>query len=172
MKFQPFHRAAPVMAVFAALLLSACSSTYQQDGAAAPAAETSATAPGTASPKAAATSAQAVGDRAATKASAAGEPALAEGLKAYQAGQYRQAEAQLKAALKAGLATPADQANAHKHLAFVYCTSKRVTLCTAAFKNAKAADPAFALSKSEAGHPMWAKAYKNAMAPAPAPKKK
>lgn len=172
MKFQRFHQAAPAVAVFAALLLSACSSTYRQDGAATPDAGTPTTAPGKTASKAAATPALAAAEKPAPKAPTAGEMALADGLKAYQAGQYKQAEAQLKTALKAGLATPADQSNAHKHLAFIYCTSKRVTLCTAAFKNAKAADPAFALSKSEAGHPMWAKAYQNALAPAPAPKKK
>ncbi len=92
-----------------------------------------------------------------------GEPALNEGLKAYRAGQYRQAESQLKAAIQAGLGAPGDQANAHKHLAFIYCMSKRDTLCGAAFKSAKAADPGFALSKAEAGHPMWGKVYKKAL---------
>jgi len=84
-------------------------------------------------------------------------------LKAYQAGQYKQAEAQLNAALKAGLNTPADQVAAHKHLAFIYCTSKRDTMCATEFKAAKASDPAFALSKAEAGHPMWARTYKRAL---------
>ena len=94
---------------------------------------------------------------------APGEAALADGLKAYQAGQYKQAETQLNAALKAGLKAPADLVAAHKHLAFIYCTSKRDTQCAAAFKAAKAADPNFALSKAEAGHPMWARTYKRAL---------
>jgi hypothetical protein len=94
---------------------------------------------------------------------AAGDAALADGLKAYQAGQFKQAEAQLTAALKAGLTAPADIVAAQKHLAFIYCTSKRDTPCAAAFKAAKAADPAFALSKAEAGHPMWARTYKKAL---------
>jgi len=93
----------------------------------------------------------------------AGEQALAEGIKSYQGSQYRRAEAQLKAALKAGLSRPSDRANAHKHLAFIYCTSQRSALCAAAFKNAKAADPNFALTKAEAGHPMWAKTYRRAL---------
>ncbi len=93
----------------------------------------------------------------------AAEMSLADGLKAYQGGQYRMAETQLKTALQAGLTAPADVANAHKHLAFIYCTSKRDKLCLAAFKAAKAADPSFALSKAEAGHPMWARTYKKAM---------
>lgn len=99
----------------------------------------------------------------APKAPTAADTALAEGLKAYQAGQYRQAETQLKAALQGGLSTPADIANANKHLAFIYCTSKRDTLCASSFKAAKAADASFALTKAEAGHPMWAKTYKKAM---------
>jgi Tfp pilus assembly protein PilF len=97
------------------------------------------------------------------KAAAAADQALADGLKFYQGGQYRLAETQLKTALQNGLSAPADVAKAHKHLAFIYCTSKRDKLCVAAFKSAKAADPSFALSKAEAGHPMWSKAYKKAL---------
>jgi hypothetical protein len=95
--------------------------------------------------------------------SAGGDAALADGLKAYQAGQFKQAETQLTAALKAGLSAPADIVAAQKHLAFIYCTSKRDTQCAAAFKAAKAADPSFALSKAEAGHPMWARTYRRAL---------
>lgn len=97
------------------------------------------------------------------KAPSAGELALADGVKAYRGGQYRRAELQLKAALKAGLQAPGDLSSAHKYLAFIYCTSQRSALCAAAFKNAKAADPAFALTKAEAGHPMWARTYKRAL---------
>ncbi|MEY4763953.1 MAG: hypothetical protein RI907_626 [Pseudomonadota bacterium] len=112
--------------------------------------------------KAGAAKAEAAPAAAAAQATA-GEAALAEGLKAYQAGQYKQAETQLTAAVKAGLTAPADLVAAQKHLAFIYCTSKRDSMCAAAFKAAKAADPSFALSKAEAGHPMWAKTYKRAM---------
>jgi len=59
-----------------------------------------------------------------------------------------------------------DRASAHKYLAFIYCTSKRESLCATAFKSARQADPAFVLSKSEAGHPLWGKVYRKAM-PAP-----
>jgi len=97
------------------------------------------------------------------------ESALAQGVKAYQA-QYTVAETQLKNALQLGLTTPADVASAHKHLAFVYCTSRREALCAAAFKAARAADPDFALTKSEAGHPMWGPVYRKAL-PAPKPAK-
>lgn len=97
------------------------------------------------------------------RAAADGEQALAQGLKAYQSGQYRQAEALLKQALKGGLPTVADTAKAHKHLAFIYCTSRRETLCAASFRAARAADVRFALSKAEAGHPMWSKVYRQAL---------
>lgn len=98
-----------------------------------------------------------------------GESALSQGVKSYQAGKYQMAETQLRLALKEGLTVPADIANAHKHLAFIYCTSKRDSQCLAAFKAAKVADPAFELSKAESGHPMWARTYKKAMAALAAP---
>lgn len=100
------------------------------------------------------------------------DAALAQGLKAYQAAQYTIAETQFNTALQAGLKAPADVATAHKHLAFIYCTSRRETLCAKAFKAARAADPSFALSKSEAGHPMWGPVYRKALpTPKPAGKK-
>ena len=92
-----------------------------------------------------------------------GEQALSQGVKAYRAGQYAQAETLLKQALKGGLSASSDAAQAHKHLAFIYCTSRRESLCASAFKAARAADPQFALSKAEAGHPMWSKVYRQAM---------
>ncbi|MES2888635.1 MAG: TssQ family T6SS-associated lipoprotein [Pseudomonadota bacterium] len=87
------------------------------------------------------------------------EKALLAGMRAYDEAQYTEAEKQLNAALQAGLASPKDRAAAHKHLAFLYCTSKRTPECEAAFRAARQADPAFALSKSEAGHPLWGPVY-------------
>jgi hypothetical protein len=52
-----------------------------------------------------------------------------------------------------------DRAAAHKYLAFIYCTSNRLTECEAEFRAARLADPAFTLSKSEAGHPGWGQVY-------------
>lgn len=94
---------------------------------------------------------------------ATSEAVLAQGLKAYQAAQYQQAELDLKSALQMGLSKPTDVAAANKHLAFIFCTSKREAQCLAAFKAARAADPKFALSKSEAGHPMWGPVYKRSL---------
>ena len=83
------------------------------------------------------------------------EKALLAGMRAYDDAQYPQAEKLLKQSLKDGLASPRDRAAAHKHLAFIYCTSDRSPACEAEFRAARADDPAFALSKSEAGHPQW-----------------
>ena len=87
------------------------------------------------------------------------EKALLAGMRAYDDAQYAQAEQSLNRALKEGLASPRDRAAAHKHLAFIYCTSDRAAACEAQFRAARAADPAFALSKSEAGHPQWGPVY-------------
>ena len=83
------------------------------------------------------------------------EKALLAGMRAYDDAQYAQAEQLLKQSLKQGLASPRDRAAAHKHLAFIYCTSNRVPACETEFRAARAADPGFTLSKAEAGHPLW-----------------
>jgi Tfp pilus assembly protein PilF len=88
------------------------------------------------------------------------ERALLTGLRAYDDGQYAEAERALQDALKTGLASAKDRANAHKHLAFVYCTSQRAPACEAAFREARHADPQFALSRAETGHPQWGPVYK------------
>jgi len=87
------------------------------------------------------------------------ERALLAGLRAYDDAQYPEAEKQLSRALGAGLLSPKDRAAAHKHLAFIYCTSNRTAECEAAFRAAHQADPGFELSKSESGHPLWGQVY-------------
>jgi Tfp pilus assembly protein PilF len=87
------------------------------------------------------------------------EKALLTGIRAYDDAQYPQAETQLLAALQAGLASAKDRAAAHKHLAFIYCTSNRASACEAQFRLARQSDPGFALSKSEVGHPLWGPVY-------------
>ena len=87
------------------------------------------------------------------------EKALLAGMRAYDDAQYPVAERQLVQALKDGLASPRDRAAAHKHLAFIYCTSTRMKACEDEFRAALADDPNFALSKSEAGHPQWGPVY-------------
>lgn len=88
------------------------------------------------------------------------ERALLTGMRAYDDAQYAEAEKQMQLALATGLASPKDRAAANKHLAFVYCTSQRVAQCEDAFRAARAADPSFALSRSEAGHPLWGPVYR------------
>jgi Tfp pilus assembly protein PilF len=88
------------------------------------------------------------------------ERALLNGLRAYDDGQYAEAERALQEALKTGLVSAKDRANAHKHLAFVYCTSQRAPACEAAFREARHADPDFSLSRAETGHPQWGPVYK------------
>ena len=88
------------------------------------------------------------------------EKALLAGMRAYDDAQYPQAEKLLNDSLRTGLASRRDRAVAHKHLAFIYCTSDRLPACETAFQAARSDDPAFALSKSEAGHPQWGPVWK------------
>ena len=88
------------------------------------------------------------------------ERALLTGIRAYDDGQYAEAERALQDALKTGLPSAKDRATAQKHLAFIYCTSQRAPACEAAFREARNADPQFVLSKAEAGHPQWGPVYK------------
>ena len=88
------------------------------------------------------------------------ERALLAGLRAYDDGNYGDAERELMLALSTGLVSAKDRAAAHKHLAFVYCTSQRLKPCEAAFRAARAADAEFLLTRAEAGHPLWGPLYK------------
>jgi Tfp pilus assembly protein PilF len=91
------------------------------------------------------------------------ERALMEGIRAYDDGQYAQAESALRAALGGGLSSARDRATAHKLLAFITCTSDRLNACESEFREARAADAAFALSRSEAGHPLWGPVYRSVL---------
>jgi Tfp pilus assembly protein PilF len=89
------------------------------------------------------------------------ERALLDGIRAYDDGQYAQAETALRLALAEGLQSARDRATAHKLLAFITCTSERLADCQAQFREARAADAGFALSRSEAGHPVWGPVYRS-----------
>ena len=89
------------------------------------------------------------------------ERALLDGIRAYDDGQYAQAETALRQALADGLQSTRDRATAHKLLAFITCTSDRLADCQTQFREARAADASFALSRSEAGHPVWGPVYKS-----------
>ncbi len=91
------------------------------------------------------------------------ERALFEGIRAYDDGQYAAAETALRKALAAGLPSGRDRASAHKLLAFITCTSERLLECEESFRAARVADPAFALSRSEAGHPLWGPVYRKTL---------
>jgi Tfp pilus assembly protein PilF len=87
------------------------------------------------------------------------ERALLGGLRLYDDAQYPEAEKALNESLRLKLASQRDRAMAHKTLAFIYCTTERSAECEAAFRSARLADPQFALSKAEAGHPVWGPVY-------------
>jgi hypothetical protein len=89
-----------------------------------------------------------------------GEKALLAGLRAYDDAQYPEAEKLLAQAVKLGLGAGRDMSNAQKYLAFIYCTSDRLAQCEAAFRAARTADPQFALTRAEVGHPLWGPVYK------------
>jgi Tfp pilus assembly protein PilF len=93
------------------------------------------------------------------------EKALLAGIRAYDDAQYPVAETQLSKAINTGLTSAKDKAAAHKHLAFIYCTSNRVRECDSAFRSALQADPAFMLNKSEQGHPLWGPVYQRITKP-------
>ncbi|MBU6261221.1 MAG: TssQ family T6SS-associated lipoprotein, partial [Burkholderiales bacterium] len=88
--------------------------------------------------------------------------ALYEGMRAYDDGLYAQSEAALRRALALGLRSGRDRATADKLLAFITCTSQREAECAALFRAARAADPTFALSAAESGHPIWGPVYRAA----------
>lgn len=87
------------------------------------------------------------------------ERQLLTGLRAYDEARYSDAEAALADSLKLGPLNPRDRAAANKTLAFIYCTSDRRAQCEAAFRAARQADPAFVLTRAEAGHPLWGPVY-------------
>jgi Tfp pilus assembly protein PilF len=87
------------------------------------------------------------------------ERALMGAMRSYDEADYPNVERQANEAMKLGLRSPRDVATAHKLRAFVYCTSNRLAACEAEFRAARVADPAFALSHAEAGHPVWGPVY-------------
>jgi Tfp pilus assembly protein PilF len=76
------------------------------------------------------------------------------GLKQYEAGEYSESAKNLQGALTLGLPDK-QRADAHKHLAFIYCASNRERQCRDEFRKALAVDPALKLEPAEAGHPVW-----------------
>jgi hypothetical protein len=89
---------------------------------------------------------------------------LAKGVKSYDDGDYQAASKQFQAALDLGLASPADRAAAHKHLAFIACVHKRARNCRIEFGKALTEYPAFDLTPAEAGHPTWGPVFRSVKA--------
>lgn len=84
---------------------------------------------------------------------------LAEGIKDYEAGRYKEAISTLQSSLKGGLPDKADEIRARKYSAFAFCLTQRTSLCRGEFRKIFASDPAFDLLPSETGHPAWASIY-------------
>jgi hypothetical protein len=97
------------------------------------------------------------------------ERALIEGIRLYEEASFDRAEQALQQALRGRLADPRDQAAAYKYLAFIACAFSRMAECEAAFASAFAADPKFALSDAEVGHPVWGPVYRRIAAARPQP---
>ena len=88
---------------------------------------------------------------------------LSAGLKQYEDGQYEQSLKTLQSAIQQGL-PDRDLVNAHKHTAFIYCTSSRERQCREEFRKALAIDPGMDLAPEEADHPMWGRVFRSVKA--------
>jgi len=83
-----------------------------------------------------------------------GRSALSEGIRQYNDGQHVAAAKSLQSALELGL-SDRQSAEAHKHLAFIHCSTGRTGPCREEFRKALSADPGLTLAPAEAGHPVW-----------------
>ena len=90
-----------------------------------------------------------------------GAPALSTGIQQFEEGRYPEATKSLNSALTEGLNSTADQARAHKYLAFIHCSSNRERQCRDEFRKALSVDPALELAPAEAGHPVWGPIFRS-----------
>jgi hypothetical protein len=95
------------------------------------------------------------------------ERSLVDGIRLYEEALFDRAEAALRRSLGEGLADPRDRAVAYKYLAFIACAFDRIAECEESFRSAFAADPKFALSDREVGHPVWGPVYRSIAAAQP-----
>lgn len=86
--------------------------------------------------------------------------ALAAGLKQYDEGLYDESAKNLQGAIELGLPV-AQRATAHKHLAFIHCSTNRERQCRDEFRKALALNPKLELSPAEAGHPVWGPIFRS-----------
>ena len=96
-----------------------------------------------------------------------GSSTLQKALRAYDGGEYGEAEVGLQAAVGQGLSDP-ERVDARKYLAFIYCASGREKQCREEFRKALAIAPGLELSDAESGHPVWGPLFASVKA-APAP---
>jgi Tfp pilus assembly protein PilF len=89
-----------------------------------------------------------------------GPSALSAGLKQYENGDYEESAKNLQVAIELGVPEKL-RANAHKHLAFIHCSSNRERQCRDEFRKALAADPSTQLDAAEAGHPVWGPIFRS-----------
>ncbi len=134
-----FRRRGVAAAAFAALLLSACQAFAPPPPPAPPAATTASIAALYRQPA---------------------ERSLVDGIRLYEEASFDRAESALRLSLGEGLADRRDQAVAYKYLAFIACAFDRIAECESSFDSAFAADPKFALTEKEVGHPVWGPVYR------------
>jgi Tfp pilus assembly protein PilF len=96
-------------------------------------------------------------------AESSGERQLNSGIADYDNGDYMAASKDIRSALDLGLNLKR-QAEAHKYLAFIDCTSRKQLNCRDHFRKAIEADPGFHLGPAEAGHPIWGQVYRSVKA--------
>lgn len=89
---------------------------------------------------------------------------LVEGLRQFDAGKHEDSAKSLAAALQRGLGNK-DQAEAHKHLAFIHCSAERERQCRDEFRKALLADPQTKLDAAEASHPVWGPMFRSMSGP-------
>ena len=87
------------------------------------------------------------------------EQALSTGIHQYDDGELKAAQKNLQDALSLGLTFDSDKVAAHKHLAFIYCSSNQERLCRDEFRRAFEIDAGFKLERTEIGHPVWGPIY-------------
>jgi len=88
------------------------------------------------------------------------------GLQQFDDGAHADAARNLQYALEMHDLSPADQANAHKHLAFIHCVSSRERPCYDEFRKALDIYPSLGLAPAESGHPVWGPVFRAAKAAA------
>lgn len=87
------------------------------------------------------------------------EQVLNTGIQQYEDGELKAAQKNLQDALNLGLTFDSDKVTAHKHLAFIYCSSNQERQCRDEFRRAFDVDPNFKLERTEIGHPLWGPVY-------------